>query len=230
MRCRKVRFYLSAYCRDELDGAKRLEIDKHLSGCAMCRKEEAVHRLIGENIEDQPALKVSDNFNANLLNRIGQERFAETRTKAYMPKAIPFPLWAKITPAVATLSLILFVTLTYFSPLQRDNNLIDRFASVTTTNNLDDSYQTVQPVNNPNMIETVDHNWSFNNTLARSERVQQIHQNLIAPEGFYQASALTNSSNKNYNRVPYQYRRTQPIIRVYFFQQGKTVKEAAGEY
>ena len=110
MRCQKVRSYLSAYCSGEIDGKKRLVIDEHLSDCAACRKEEAIYYSLNTVKSEIGSLKVSDKFNDNLLNRIAHERFAETRTKAYMPSRPPVLTWAKVLPSAITAVVAVVVT------------------------------------------------------------------------------------------------------------------------
>jgi len=117
MRCRKVRSFLSAYCSGELDRRHNRAVSEHLLTCAACRREEAVYRQMVEAVAEVPQMGITEDFNSRLLNRIAQERFAETRTKAYMPKPAPLFLWRRVAPVLATFCLAVFVV---FSGLEYD--------------------------------------------------------------------------------------------------------------
>jgi hypothetical protein len=55
-----------------------------------------------------PKVTVSEDFNARLLNRIAEERFAETRTNAHFPpKRVPMVRWQRAIPAVVTAAILL---------------------------------------------------------------------------------------------------------------------------
>lgn len=226
MRCQKVRSYLSAYCNDELAGRKKLAIDEHLSSCALCRKEESLYNAMFSAKDEIGTLKVSDDFNNTLLNRIANERFAETRTKAYLPQKPPLMVWSKVVPAVASAFVVVFALFSLFSidmNTERDN-----FANQ--GNNLDDSYLTVQPTNNPNMKK----DWSLDNHLARVERSNRISRNMIQAGSFSgrQNMTLASASSQNKAPIPYTvtYYQVRPVIRLYLVPQNDSIKEVNGEY
>jgi hypothetical protein len=227
MRCRKVRSYLSAYCNDEINGSVKISIDEHLSGCADCRKEEEIFKsfnLVKPVLSD---LKVSNEFNNKVLNRIAHERFTETRTKAYFPNRPPRLIWSKAIPVAVTACLLLVFGV---MKLTSDNPGI---APTMTNNqpNLDDSYLTVQPTNNPNMTIKIDKDWSFEQILARTERINQISKNMT-PVGSFSSSGAQLTGIKRNIQAPYDinYFRYRPVIKFYGSPQTNPVKEGSGEY
>ena len=134
MRCQKVRSYLSAYCNDELAGRKKLAVDEHLSTCALCRKEESLYNAMFAAKSEIGSLEVSNDFNNNLLNRIANERFAETRTKAYHPQRPPLMVWSKVVPAVVSAFVVVFALVTLFS----GGIMSNRYNYASQNNNLDE--------------------------------------------------------------------------------------------
>ncbi len=231
MRCRKVRSYLSAYCSDELEGRYRLAISEHLSTCSTCRKEAAIYNSLMKSRSEIGDLKVSDDFNAKLLNRIAQERFAETRTRAYLPRTAPKIVWGKAVPALATACLVLFVSVVVFSPGLRE----DAGLSTSSTGGLDDSYLTVQPTNNPNLTVNMDQGWSLSDHLARAERVSQISSSMTQLNGMdwqRYSSGLRQVSVDAGSRIPYvpNYFKIRPVVRVYGDPAATSVKEVTGVY
>ncbi len=226
MRCQKVRSYLSAYCNDELAGRKKLAVDEHLSTCVLCRKEESLYNAMFTAKDEIGSLKVTDDFNNILLNRIANERFAETRTKAYYPQKPPLFVWSKVVPAVASAFVVVFALFSMFSggiDTERDN-----FAYQ--DGNLDNSYMTVQPTDNPNMNK----NWSLDNHLARVERGNRISRNMTKAGSFSrrQNMSLTSVSSQGRTYVPYvtTYHQIRPVIRLYLIPHDDSIKEDFGEY
>ncbi|NOY89273.1 MAG: zf-HC2 domain-containing protein [FCB group bacterium] len=231
MRCRKVRSYLSAYCDDELNERRRLAISEHLSTCASCRKEEAMYRSINNVRLELRELKVSKDFNKILFNRLAQERFAETRSQAYLPKRAPLISWKKAIPVFVSACLLILVTISVWMPSSRKNIL--QFA--TNTHSLDDSYLTAQPVSNPNLTVKLNHNWSFDNQLAKVKRVNRITNTITRPGGFDwngYGTGLTRVSSHQNNFVPYSfdYYRMRPVIKVYVLPTTSVRKEAMETY
>ncbi|MFZ5980122.1 MAG: anti-sigma factor family protein [Candidatus Zixiibacteriota bacterium] len=208
MRCRKVRSYLSAYSNNELTGRRLLVVREHLSTCAECRKEEAIYtsmRRAGKILSDVP---VSSDFNARLLDRIAQERFSETRSRAYLPRTAPAVQWWKVVPAVtAALLLVFFGVNTLLPMLDRNPQQL-----AVTDESLDNSYLTVQPTNNPNL--EVD----LNKLLAKVERSDRIYQEMARQDGFGALQPLDTWVNVNASsRAPFvnSYYRIKPVIRIY---------------
>ena len=236
MRCQKVRSYLSAYCNGELTGRKRLVIDEHLSDCAGCRKEEAIYYSLNNVKTDIGSLKVSDKFNDALLNRIAQERFAETRTKAYMPSRPPVLTWGRVLPSVITAMLAVVVTAFVMQP---DTTPVptQQFASVMPNSSgkqLDDSYMYVTPIDNPNMTINLNKNWSLNEQMRRAERVQNISNNLTNAGSFAspQNSTLASVQTRKQCPIPFDvsYYHVRPVYKVYIVPNTNNVKEDSGDY
>ncbi len=234
MRCRKVRSYLSAYCNGEVTGRKRLVIDKHISDCSCCRKEEAIYYSLNSVKTEIGSFNVSDKFNEKLLNRVAQERFAETRTKAYTPSNPPILTWGRVLPSVITACVAVFVTVMVMSPNVVQNN--QNYASNTsnTDKQLDDSYKTVMPKNNPNMAVNMNKNWSLNNQMERAERVQNLSNTMTQVGSFSSAenAVLTGSRTKQNSPIPFfeSYYNVRPVIKVYIITNNNKVKEDLGDY
>ena len=213
MRCRKVRSLLSTYSRDELVGRQQAEVREHLAACADCRKEAATIASLRQAARELPRLSVSDDFTTKLLNKVAQERFAETRTRAYMPKRPPIVSWRVVVPALAMSALVLVVAVGLFLPGA------DNPGMLAGTQLGDDAYRTVQPQDNPNLNTPLQRNWSVNNVLARLDRVSQVSSRL-SPGGFTQAQFATSAQRPSIGTrlpVPYvtYYYKVQPVIRVY---------------
>ena len=175
MRCRKARSYLSAYCREELDSRRQLAVSDHLMGCESCRCEEAVYRQMNEAVSEIPEMAVSDDFNARLLNRIAEERFAETRTKAYMPKRAPLMIWRQVVPvAVAScLALIAMISMMPSGEAPAPGQMMAHQSG------LDDSYLTAQPGQNPNVTVNLRQDWSLDQAMARTQRFNRISDAIV---------------------------------------------------
>ncbi len=224
MRCQKIRSLLSAYCNDELVGHKQLKIREHLSVCPACRKEESVYRSLAQASKVTPQLSTTSDFNARLLERIAQERFAETRTKAYMPKAAPLVQWRHVVPALSMVAAVLLVAFVWLPSGQ----LTPGSANMQYSQN--DDYITAQPVNNPNMTANLRHNWSLDGQMAQTERFSRLSNSLTNMNGFgnlYLTTALSRQSREMCPRLPHGivFYRIKPVIRSYN-QPGETnVKE-----
>lgn len=231
MRCRKVRSCLSAYCNDELSGSDRLAIAEHLSTCSACRKEAAIYNSINENRSEISELKVSNDFNVNLLNRIAQERFAETRTKAYLPRTAPRVVWGRAIPAFVTACLVLVVSVVMLTPGAKQGIV----PGASDSRSLSDAYLTVQPTTNPNLTVNLDQGWSLADQLARVERVSVISNRLSRADGFdwddYSSGLRQASSHAGY-RAPYapNYYQVRPVVRIYGLPGASSVKEVTKVY
>ncbi len=230
MRCRRVRSFLSAYCSDELDSRQKLAISEHLVDCEACRKEEATYRHMANAAQEMVRHSVSEDFNACLLNRIADERFAETRTKAYLPKAAPLMLWSRVIPVVAAACLAVLLGVSAMIPSEDD-----QMPMIAEETDLDNSYLTVQPDSNPNMTVNMRQNWSLNGQLARAERANRISNSLTSSRnaGMWNHShdwaRLTSSGSRP---LPYvsNYHRFRPVVRVYVSPSPTTKKEGTSAY
>jgi hypothetical protein len=165
-------------------------------------------------IDKLPKTEVSADFNARLLNRIAQERFKETRTKAYLPKKAPSFGWSRLVPAVAATCLVLAVVLA-----GGINNLFDtpEQPQVAETG-LDDSYFTVKPGDNPNLqnayVQHVNANLDFEKELARANRIKNYMNSLTSHSRNYFSMQPTRLSSIIMNPE-----RTTVVMRLPFGQQ-----------
>lgn len=155
MRCRKVRSFLSAYCNGETSPGVSAEIKHHLDECNGCRREENVLKSMKQLVSDLPKIDTSDDFTSKLFAKIGQEGFAEKRTKAYLPKRVPLFGVARLATAasVAVIVLTLGISFNLGDKLLFPNS--PQMATVPTVDNgfADDLYLTVQPTDNPLLNE-----------------------------------------------------------------------------
>ncbi len=175
MRCRRVRSYLSAYCNDELNGSRKQAISEHLSTCSACRREEAFYRSMVQAKAELNSLKVADDFNHKLLNRIAQERFAETRSKAYLPKRAPVVLWRQVIPAFVTTCMVILLAVINFSPSHHSSP--NEFSVA-----LDDSYLTAQPLHNTISSTHLTPDWTLRDQIALAERMNQLSSSIARQE------------------------------------------------
>jgi hypothetical protein len=229
MRCRKVRSYLSAYCSSELQGRRRLAISEHLSSCPSCRREEAVYRSMREARSELTRLSVSKGFNSRLMERVARERFAETRTRPYFPKPVPAFSYKTLIPALASTAVVVLLALALILP--NGGEVGREYASNRVQ--LDDSYLTAQPVNNPNMAATLNEDWSLSRQLARNERITELSKSLLeGPDLGFGASDLMQASSGQSRPVPYvrDYYRVRPLLKVYISPGSVTDREATKVY
>jgi len=104
MKCKRLRRKLVAYLDGELREKQKLLIKKHLSQCAECRKEAD---LLNESfclLKGQEHLKPSEDFLANLW-----ERIYSTEEKQLLPQAIFGRLVHLVLPAAVAAALIIGV-------------------------------------------------------------------------------------------------------------------------
>ncbi len=231
MRCRKVRSYLLAYCSGELNSYLKPAVSVHLSTCSACRREEAVYRSISQANAKLSALTVGSDFNARLFNRIARERFAETRTKAFLPKRAPVILWRQAIPAFVTTGLMILLAVVAFSPksLRQADDIFARRTG------LDDSYLTVQPVDNVKRTVNLDKDWSLGNQLARAEKMNRL-SNSIVQQGAWRdidrSYGLMTASAQAPTPVPYVlgYHKVRPVVKIYMSLESPSAKEGGRAY
>jgi hypothetical protein len=196
MRCQRVRYYLSAYCRNELTGGKRKAITAHLEVCADCRREEAASREIAYTVKGFPERELSADFNTKLLNRIAAERYSEAKNKAYFPGRIPLFGWNKVVPAVAAICLVMAFV---FSGEMKNLVAPQENAPIAynqTSDGLDNSYLTVQPQSDHPLVRHQNasgNNWVFKKQLERANRIRGLMFDLAEPNSF--AGYSTGSHN-----------------------------------
>jgi hypothetical protein len=191
MRCRRVRFFLSAYCNNELTGSRQQTISEHLDSCPECRREEAVFREIMISAISLPTVKVSDDFNSRLLDRIAQERMAENKGKAYLPKNAPIFGWGRLVPAAATACLVLaFVLFGGLKVLDNTDAPVMRadISEGAGYGELDEKYRTALPIEQDELPPVIAQhekvNWAFDKQLARATRIRNIMNQLASSEYF----------------------------------------------
>lgn len=195
MRCRKVRSFLSTFCRGETSPDVTAAIGGHLEQCPSCRREAEVYGSLNEGLKSLPVRKTADDFNARLFQRIAREQFAETRSKAYLPGKIPrFYL-----PQVASYAIAVLVIIAVGAGLQFGG---DFFGSgkpgITVTQNqrTGDDYLTVQPSDNPFLNE----HKSIGQTVEQYNRFRQYSRALRAHsdiDGYLGVSPVVSLASQN---------------------------------
>lgn len=220
MRCQRVRSCLSAYCKDELTGREVLAVREHLSICPACRKEEVLVRNMEAAAHELPKTALSGDFNTRLLNRIAQERFAETRTKAYLPQRAPRFAWRTLAPALTSALVIAVVAIGFMTSPQQSNDTATGLAQ-------SDDYRTVQPINNPNMLHK---NWSLRGQLAQTERLGRISGMLTASSNFTNVASQSPHGWAGQNPYFQELLRMRPVIRVYQPANSTQVSEVRNIY
>lgn len=177
MRCRKVRSFLSAFCREETSPALSAKIKEHLSDCGSCRREEAAYKSMKQLIVGLPRHSVADDFTARLFQKIGQAGFAEKKTKAYFPKRIPRMGMSRLAAVASVAVIILAMGIGlhlgdhFFTP---NGSQVIGPTATRTANSGDDRYLTVQPVDNPLLNE----HKSVSKMVAQYSRWRQFSERL----------------------------------------------------
>jgi len=223
-----------------LSGRDLVAVREHISTCAECRREEALFGSIRQSAPVLKAQPLSSDFNTKLLNRIAQERFAETRTRAFLPHRAPAIPWGRVVPVVAS---VMVVALVAVGVLRSDRfvqpSAPQAVATVSTNADgqaiLDDSYLTAQPSHNPNMAGAMQKEWSLNTQLARAERASRITGQLTRSGGFAgmnPAGGLESNGVIILGRTPYGgvVIQVNPILRTYQQPGANTLTEARQIY
>ncbi|MBN2226748.1 MAG: zf-HC2 domain-containing protein [candidate division Zixibacteria bacterium] len=236
MQCRKVRSFLSAYSKGELEEAKRREISAHLEQCPECRREEAGFRDVFGALSKLPDARLSDDFNNRLLNRIADERYRETRTRAYLPKQAPAIGMRRMVPVVATFCLMLAFVLT--GGIERllvpDDGGYMVAQQDMGSGNMDDSYLTVQPAASRTFSQHASKHWNFDRQVARANRVRGYMNQLASSNTFADNTTAWSTQGKlvlgHLGLGPATTYRPRPIIRTYIAPQNDAVKEVRQVY
>ncbi|MDH3891807.1 MAG: zf-HC2 domain-containing protein [candidate division Zixibacteria bacterium] len=231
MRCRKVRSFLSAYCRDELEGRQRRQVSDHLLACRSCRTQETFYSSLSTASTEISSLKVSNDFNQKLLQRVAKERFAETRTKAFLAREAPLVMWRKVVPVAATACVAVLAFIATMSPVFDSGT--PEYANI--NNQTGEDYMTVQPTANPNLAVQLKDDWSLENQLAKAERFHRISNSVIPASGFTQpgySGGLNSLTSSGKRPAPFvaNYFRVRPVVRIYVVPQPSTVKEGSHAY
>lgn len=230
MRCRKVRSLLSAACSDELGGRQLAAVREHLVSCPSCRKESAYYSSIGQATREMPREALSDDFNTRLLNRIAQERFAETRTRAYLPKPAPRFRWRLLAPMAMTAALVTVVAVNLYVPKQP---MMQVMPTSEVPSYINDSYLTAQPTNNPNFTVGLEKNWTLDQHLARMEKLEQISRRLTSSCGFGVQHLTSGTLARGQVQPPaigIFFQRSQPVFRIYQVNGGTGGREDGQAY
>lgn len=191
MRCQRVRYYLSAFCRGELSEGKRKAVAAHLQSCTECSREESFIREMSMAGRHLRTYQTAPDFNARLLNRIAEERFKETRSKAYFPpKKAPVFSWSRAIPVAATACLVLAFVLTGgVKNLLTDEPSPLAVEEISTGSGLDDRYLTVQPQGEHALAihkrtSAGSGQWAFQKELARVNRIKGFVNSLASQNSF----------------------------------------------
>lgn len=220
MRFRKTRSCLSAYSNDELDARQNEAVREQLAQDELLKRELLIFDQIKAGCRELEDLKLSDDFNARLLNRIAHERFAETRTKAYLPSRIP-GLWRRLAvPAMATVA-IAFFGLVGYSAWQ---NLPEQSQATAQAGEQqlgeDDSYLYASSDKNPNLGRQALEGRSLSSLMARVDQADRISNRMTSGAQFVTNSQLASgriwSGNARRSPIPFsiQYYRVIPILKV----------------
>lgn len=220
MRFRKVRSFLSAYSNDELEARQKEAVREQLAHDETLKREALIFKQIKDACREFEDLKPADDFNARLLNRIAAERFAETRTKAYLPARVP-GLWRRIAvPAMTT------VTIGFFGLVGYSTWQASPWQSQATAQRgeqqlgEDDSYLFASSENNPNLGRKADMGRSLSNLMARVDRADKISFSMTSGARHVTnnrlASHQTWSGNTRRCPIPFsiQFYRVRPILKV----------------
>ena len=198
MHCRRVRSYLSAFSNDELTGALLRDVREHLSTCPDCRSEEAVYRSMRLTTRQMPSRHLSPEFNSRLIERLAQERFAETRTRAYLPKPAPRLLWRKLVPLAVSVAAVALMAVNLVPYISGDRPP-DPVRPVAVGQN--DDYLTAMPLKR---------DWTLNSQLAQTDRLSRLTNYLTQTSGFSRDEFASQAQPVEVFFFP-----VQPVIRVY---------------
>jgi len=219
MRCQKVRSLLSTYSSGELKESVLLSVSEHLTGCAGCRQSAAFYRTLFETRHQLSTKSVSHDFNNKLLNRIAQERFAETRSRAWLPRTIaPTFFMRRVAPVFVTASLVFALAIGYAPKFENNPEVV--LASLQTSM-LDDSYLTAQPNANPYMLANqMRQGHTIAHMVASTQRTARFTNMMLAPESFAGDGYAALASASTPSSFAESFYRLRPIVRMYVAPQG----------
>ncbi|HOD66806.1 MAG TPA: hypothetical protein PKW75_07535 [candidate division Zixibacteria bacterium] len=202
-------------------------MSEHLSTCPECRREESEYRSLFAAAEQVKARTVSADFTTKLFHRLAEERFAETRTKAYLPKRAPVVRWAAVAPVAVSVCVLTLVGIMMLSGGQEPQTAMADLGGDPSTR-----YMTAQPTHNPNLTVNLEKDWSLAAQMARAERLNRLSQAVGAQVEFHglptygatNVAATTGAS-------PYvsEVYRIRPVIRSYQTPDG-TAREVDQTY
>jgi len=200
-----------------LTGAILRDVREHLSTCRECRNEEAVYRSMRLATKQVSENHLSRDFNTRLMDRLAQERFAETRSKAYLPKPAPLLQWRRLVPAVVSVVAIALVAVS-FSQFSGSPIAQGPVAAVSVGEN--DDYLTAQPLRDRNETAQLKPEWSLNGHMAQTDRLSRLTSSMTQRSGFdnsaesggFQPIAILRPGHQPF--VLYFYR-VKPVIKTY---------------
>lgn len=228
MRCRKVRSFLSTYFRGETTPEESAKIGRHIEECASCRRELQVYTSLNKAYKEIPALKTSDDFNTRLFTKIGHERFAEKKSKAYLPGRIPrFGATRLATyAAVAVIVLALGIGLQLDPDILSPNSHQMTDAGSTQANPAEgDMYLTAQPVDNP----LLNARKSVSQVVQQYNRFREYSKSLRTSGGVEQLmGGGVNASLASYGSNTTSYR-VRPVVRNYLVVPENNTMPNAGD-
>jgi hypothetical protein len=176
-------------------------------------------------------MSVANEFNATLFNRLAQERFAGTRTKAFLPKKAPVILWQRAVPALATACrAALLASGVLSSHTTNESSLATRVGGP-----LDDSYLTIQPVSNVGKTANLNDSWSLKRQLAQTERMNRISEAMaqqVAWSNFYRPSTWIGATSPAARPLPStpSYYRVRSVVRTFMSPEPPPDKEVHQAY
>ena len=229
MRCRKVRSLLSAACSDELDVRRQAAVREHLASCSSCRKEASYYTAMDQAKSQMPQKSLSHDFNARLLDRVGRERFQQTRTRAYLPHGVPHLMWRTLVPVAVTAALAVVAISGYrhFGPTAPGSS-----ANAQLPTPMDDSYLTVQPTANHSAAMAMGNDWSLRQQLARSERLETVSREMTNNAGFgsMHLAGMTSPAGMAFPAPSQYYPQQRPVYKIYRITGGANGREDAQAY
>lgn len=218
MRCQKVRSCLSAYCNQELTEDRTLAVRAHLAGCSSCRAAERSWLSLRDASKQMPMTTVSQDFNTRLLNRLAEEKFAETRQRVPQPSSLGWLRFRQLIPALAGVAAVSLLAAT--GMMQRGIALVPELLAGTNGSEqgqaavagLDNSYLTVQPgsAQQHRLGAPLHADQTLAHSLAFSDRVSRLSRGLSPQSGFGMQLASDVNSAGQWN---------DPFAR-YYFQPG----------
>ena len=106
---------LTEYCAGTLDSAAAANIDRHIAECVQCRELVEAQQSVWEMLDAWKPVEVSENFDARLYARIGQEQAAPTWRRwlgRILRPATPYAWWKPVVPVALAAGVLSVALLT----------------------------------------------------------------------------------------------------------------------
>ena len=94
MSCGKMETRILAYVDGRLKESERVEVEKHLAGCAACRLRVNEFRAVGDLLDELPVIEPSGAFNARVHALVAAE---PQRRRTWFAWLAPSPRIARRT-------------------------------------------------------------------------------------------------------------------------------------